>query len=671
MKFKLSSKFKPAGDQPQAIQKLTEGILTGRKYQTLLGVTGSGKTFTMAAVIEKIQRPVLVISPNKTLAAQLWQEFKEFFPANAVHYFVSYYDYYQPESYIPQTDTYIAKDAKINEEIDRLRYGATQALMTRNDVIIVASVSCIYGIGDPAEYEKVALDIKIGQPLRPAELAKSLVLLQYRRNDIAPQAGEFRLRGDYLEIHPPAGDETIKIEFSKNRIAEISGNAKIYPAKHFVTPRQILSLAMTNIKKELKERTAELKKENKLLEAERLTSRTNYDLEMLRQTGYTPGIENYSRHLSFRQPGEPPFTLIDYYRHRFGNDFLIFIDESHIAVPQLQGMYHGDRSRKKTLVEYGWRLPSAIDNRPLTLKEFESKVPQTVYVSATPSDYEMEKIQNSKFKIRNNFKNSKSQAKNPLLVEQLIRPTGLLDPKVEIRPAKNQIKDLVSEIKKCMKNGQRVLVFTLTKRLAEELADFLSDEGIKSHHLHSEVKTMERPSRLQDLRAGKVDVVVGVNLLREGLDLPEVALVAILDADKEGFLRNETTLIQTMGRASRNQNGRAILYADIMTGSMKKAIEETRRRRRVQEKFNREHGITPKGIQKEIRSVFNFDGNDADIKQNIAENFRENPSDIRGNPTIIKELRREMEEASRNLEFEKAARLRDLIKKLRNTCQKP
>lgn len=645
MNFKLSSKFKPAGDQPWAIKKLTEGISAGRKYQTLLGVTGSGKTFTMAAVIEKIQRPVLVISPNKILAAQLWQEFKEFFPENAVHYFVSYYDYYQPESYIPQTDTYIAKDAKINEEIDRLRYGATQALMSRNDVIIVASVSCIYGIGDPAEYEKIALNITAGQFLKPEELVKSLILLQYQRNDGAPQAGEFRLRGNYLEIHPPAGGETIKIEFRKNRVAEISGNTKIYPAKHFITPRQKLFLALENIKHELRECVSEFKKRGKLLEAERLTQRTNYDLEMLRQTGYSPGIENYSRHLSFRKPGEPPFTLIDYYRYRFGNNFLIFIDESHITIPQLQGMCHGDRSRKKTLVEFGWRLPSAIDNRPLTLEEFEKKVSQIIYVSATPAEYEIKK-------------SNRGQA----VVEQLIRPTGLLDPKVEIRPAKNQIKDLVSEIRKCAQSGQRVLVVTMTKKLAEELADFLSDKGIKSHHLHSEIKTLDRPSRLQDLRSGKVEVIVGINLLREGLDLPEVALVAILDADKEGFLRDQTTLIQIIGRASRNQDGRVIMYADVITGSMKKAIEETRRRRRVQEKFNRLHGIVPKSIKKEIRPVFN--GNGTDIKQGIAENFRENPSNIRGNPFIIKELRREMAKASRNLEFEKAAKLRDLINKL-------
>ncbi len=664
MQFKLSSKFKPAGDQPQAIKKLAEGILAGRKYQTLLGVTGSGKTFTMAAVIEKIQRPVLIVSPNKTLAAQLWQEFREFFPRNAVHYFVSYYDYYQPESYIPQTDIYIAKDAKINEEIDRLRYGATQALMARNDVIIVASVSCIYGIGDPAEYEKVALDVKTGQFLKPTELAKSLVLLQYRRNDMSARAGEFRLRGNCLEIYPPAGDETVKIEFAGNRVAEISGSAKIYPAKHFIAPRQKLLLAMENIKRELKGRALELKKEGKDTEAERLEQRTNYDLEMLRQTGYCPGIENYSRHFSFREPGEPPFTLIDYYRHRFGNDFLIFMDESHIAASQLRGMNRGDKSRKKTLVEFGWRLPSAADNRPLTLKEFESKVPQTIYISATPGDYEMGKIQNSKFKIRNNFKNSKSQTKNPLLVEQLIRPTGLLDPEVEIRPAKNQIKDLVSEIKKCAASDQRVLVVALTKRLAEELADFLSDAGVKSHYLHSEVKTMERPSRLRDLRAGKVDVVVGINLLREGLDLPEVALVAILDADKEGFLRNETTLIQTIGRASRNQNGRAILYADVITGSMEKAVKETRRRRQAQEKFNRLHGIVPRSIRKEIRSA--FPGRDEKDKEPDLI-----PPAGSDKTIIVRQLRQEMAAASRDLEFEKAAKLRDLIKKLRDTCQKP
>jgi len=665
--FKLVSKFKPTGDQPQAIEKLVKNLKDEVKHQVLLGVTGSGKTFTMAKVIEKIQRPVLIISHNKTLAAQLYQEFKEFFPENAVHYFVSYYDYYQPEAYIPQTDTYIEKDAKINEEIDRLRHAATQDLLTRDDIIIVASVSCIYNIGSPGAYQQVSLEIKPGQKIKRRNLISHLTSLQYQRNDIDFKPGTFRVRGNIIDIYLVTGREILRIEFLGDGIDKVSispaslapkyqilnTNYRLYPARFWVTPQDKLNIAIENIKLELQEQLKKLKRQKKLLEAQRLEQRTNYDLEMMRETGYCHGIENYSRHLEFRKPGEPPYTLIDYYRVRPESDpgFLVFIDESHQTLPQLHAMANQDRARKETLIEYGFRLPSAIDNRPLTFKEFGGRVNQVIYVSATPAEEEISKIKNQKSK---------------LLVEQLIRPTGLLEPSVEIRPihppkfckakfgrARNQVQDLVEEIKKRVVKKQRVLALTLTKRLAEALSDYLAERGIKTQWLHAEAKTLERPQILKDLRGGKYDVLVGINLLREGLDLPEVALVAILDADKEGFLRSETTLIQTMGRAARHLDGHIILYADKITKSMKAAITEVKRRRKIQQEYNKKHNIQPKPIIKEIR-----DWPFALKEKEIASEF-----------LLIRDeklLKREMREAAKNLDFERAAEIRDLLKQIKS-----
>ncbi|MDP2864401.1 MAG: excinuclease ABC subunit UvrB, partial [bacterium] len=633
--FKLFSPFKPTGDQPKAIEKLTKNLKTGIKNQVLLGVTGSGKTMSMASVIEKIKKPVLVISPNKTLCAQLFQEFKEFFPKNRVHYFVSYYDYYQPEAYIPQTDTYIEKDAKINEEIDRLRHAATQDLLTRDDIIIVASVSCIYNIGSPETYQKVSLEISQGQKTKRKDFLGHLTSLQYQRNDIDFKPGTFRVRGDIIEIYLVTGKEILRIEFSGDQISSLwqgSPNFKnnyklktinyklIYPAHFWVTPQEKLNIAIENIKLELQERLKELKKQKKLLEAQRLEQKTNYDLEMLKETGFCHGIENYSRHLEFRKPGQAPYTLIDY----FPSDFLIFIDESHITLPQLHAMSQQDRARKETLIEYGFRLPSAIDNRPLTFKEFEKRISQVIYVSATPAEKE------------------KRKATKKYIVEQLIRPTGLLEPSIEIRPTRNQVKDLIGEIKKRTLKKQRALVLTLTKRLAEALSDYLSEEGIKTQWLHAEIKTLERPKILKDLREGKYDVLVGINLLREGLDLPEVALVAILDADKEGFLRSETTLIQTMGRAARHEAGHVILYADKITKSMAAAIKEVKRRKRIQMEYNRLHNITPKPIIKPIREWPFASGG-----KEIASEF-----------WMVRDkklLEKEMAESAKNLDFERAA----------------
>ena len=647
MKFKLYSPYKPTGDQPQAIAKITHNLKNGVKNQTLVGVTGSGKTFTMASVIEKLQKPVLVLSHNKTLAAQLYQEFKEFFPENAIHYFVSYYDYYQPEAYIPQTDTYIEKDAKINEEIDRLRHAATQSLLTRNDVIVVASVSSIYNIGSPREYENLTLDLSAGRKIKRDDILKHLVSLQYSRNDLDPGAGNFRTRGEILEIHSPVGNEIIILELGASKIKSItkkSGNKlktiKIWPAKHFVSPKEKVDLALANIENELCERLKDLNAEGKLLEAERLEQRTKYDLEMLRQVGYCSGIENYSRHLDFRKEGEPAFTLLDYFslgpsgrdpeRKSRGRDFITFIDESHMTVPQFRGMFNGDRSRKETLVNFGFRLPSALDNRPLKFDEFNKKINQVVFVSATPTEYEFEKS-------------------GPFIAEQLIRPTGLLDPKIEIRPCENQIKNLIAEIEKTTAKKHRVLVTTLTKRLAEDIAEHLLQKGLKVAYLHSEIKTLRRTEILKDLRLGNVDVLVGINLLREGLDLPEVALVAILDADKEGFLRNETSIVQTIGRAARHPEGRAILYADKITGSIKSAVFETERRRKIQEEHNRLNGITPKAIEKKIRE------NIVVPKENTVEiEFSALSAKYR-----VKELEQEMKEAARKLDFERAAQLRD------------
>jgi len=647
MQFRLVSKFKPTGDQPQAIEKLEKNIKKGIKHQVLLGVTGSGKTFTVAQVIEKTQRPVLIISHNKTLCAQLYQEFKEFFPNNAVHYFVSYYDYYQPEAYIPKTDTYIEKDSKINEEIDRLRHSAVQDLTIRKDVIVCASVSCIYNIGSPENYENVSLSIKRGQKIKRKDFISRLTGLQYQRNEIEPLPGTFRARGEVIELFPVTGKERIRIEFLENKISEISlakNEAdpkfipyglplKIFPAHFWVTPQDKIEIAAENIRLELQERLKQLKKQKKPLEAERLEQRTNYDLEMLSESGWCHGIENYSGHLEFRKPGEAPFTLVDYFRHFNDSNFLVFIDESHMTLPQLNAMSVQDRIRKKTLVDFGFRLPSAMDNRPLTFKEFEKRENQAIYVSATPSSYEKEKSKNN-------------------IVEQLVRPTGLLEPEIEIRPTKNQIKDLIAEIKKRTAKSQRILVTTLTKRLAEVLSEHLSEEGIKTQWLHSEVKTLERTNILRNLRLGKFDVLVGVNLLREGLDLPEVSLVAIFDADKEGFLRNETTLIQTMGRAARHKEGKIIMYADKNTKSMKGAIQEISRRRKIQEDYNKKHKITPKAIEKAIRDW----------------SFTEKEKQVDSEFWMIQDkklLEKEMKQAAKNLDFERAAEIRDLIKKLK------
>jgi len=660
MRFKLVAKFEPTGDQPQAIEKLVKNLKNNVRNQVLLGVTGSGKTFTMAKVIEKMQKPTLIVSHNKTLAAQLYQEFQEFFPENAIHYFVSYYDYYQPEAYIPQTDTYIEKDAKINEEIDRLRHAATQDLLSRKDVIIVASVSCIYNIGSPENYQQVALTLTHDQKITRKELITQLTALQYQRNDFDFKPGSFRIRGDIIEINLVTGKKVLKIELDGDKIA--SPTCKIFPAKFWAgstSQQEKLSIAIGNIKLELQSRLKELKKNGKLLEAQRLEQRTNYDMEMLKETGYCYGVENYSSHLEFRKPGDPPFALLNYYpkpstRAKLGaglvphrnkvsgaGDFLTIIDESHMTVPQLHAMYNTDRSRKEALIEYGFRLPSALDNRPLKFEEFEKMVGQTVFVSATPGPYE----------IQNTAKQN--------IVEQLIRPTGLLEPSIEIRPTKNQVKDLTREIKKRIAKNQRTLVVTLTKRLAEALADYLTEEKIKTQYLHSEIKTLERPNILQDLRKGKYDVLVGINLLREGLDLPEVALVAILDADKEGFLRNDTTLIQTMGRAARHAGGHVIMYADKKTSSIKRAVAEILRRRKIQEKYNREHGITPQQIIKAIKEwPFLSELSKLSKRNEVSTEF-----------WLIhdkKLIEKEMKIAAKNLDFERAAELRDLLKNLKS-----
>ncbi len=709
-KFKLHAPFKPTGDQPEAIEKLTANIQSGVKHQVLLGVTGSGKTFTMANVIEKIQKPTLVISHNKTLAAQLYQEFKEFFPENSVHYFVSYYDYYQPEAYIPQTDTYIEKDAKINEELDRLRHAATQSLLSRDDVIIVASVSCIYNIGSPEEYQNLSVEIKKGQNISRQTFLRQLAALQYLRSDIDFKRGSFRVRGESIEIWLATGEQIIRVEFEGSKIVKITSrqiaamrdffvakeksenSLRIYPAKFWVSPQEKINLALANIRAEMKKQTAKLKKLGKLLEAERLRRRTNFDLEMLKETGYCHGVENYSRHLEFRQPGDAPFTLLDYlsnsHSHKFAanshnspNGFLTIIDESHMSIPQIGGMYFGDRSRKETLIEFGFRLPSALDNRPLKFEEFEKKINQVVYVSATPGRYELGKSQVANRPLRRSFseankspqsvipakagiQNTGSRVKhgmtNKYIVEQLVRPTGLLDPEIEVKPTKNQIPDLIKEIKNRVAQKQRVLVTTLTKRMAEDLADYLVEEKIKTHYLHSEIKTLERPEILRDLRLGKYDVVVGVNLLREGLDLPEVSLVAILDADKEGFLRNETTLIQTIGRVSRHPAGLAIMYADKITYSMKRAIEETIRRRKIQEKYNKRHNISPQPIKKEVRPSIVEITKSAEVPKNQNEYLKE----------YLKELQFKIDLANRNLQFDEAVGIKTEIDKLRKLAKR-
>ncbi|MEK7618004.1 MAG: excinuclease ABC subunit UvrB [Patescibacteria group bacterium] len=671
-KFLLKSKFFPAGDQPKAIEGLLKSLRAKNRFQTLLGVTGSGKTFTMANVVAAIKKPTLIISHNKTLAAQLASEFQEFFPDNAVHYFVSYYDYYQPEAYIPRSDTYIEKETQINEEIDRLRNAATQSLLSRKDVLIVASVSCIYGLGNPADYLSLAMEIKKGESYKRDKLLRRLTDLQFKRNDFNLQRGTFRIQGDVLEIILSSEDTIVRLDFFGDTIEKIerldavSGHKiddikefTIFPAKHFVTPEEKLKTAVDKIRMELVERLQKLKAEGKVLEAARIEQRTNFDLEMLENTGFVPGIENYSRHMEGREAGSPPSTLIDY----FPDDFLLFIDESHQTVPQLHAMYEGDQSRKQTLVDYGFRLPSAKDNRPLKFEEFKRKIHQTIFVSATPSPYEINvSLTQNDAQSRSEPLGSTTGMKKDksTIVEQLIRPTGLIDPSIEIKPIKNQVDDLIERIHERVKKHQRVLVATLTKRMAEELTEYLKEDGIKVQYLHSDVETFERLETLRDLRLGIYDVLVGINLLREGLDLPEVSLVAILDADKEGFLRSETFFMQMMGRAARHLEGHAVLYADKITGSMKRAIDETNRRRKVQEGYNEKHGITPQSIQKAIAD-HRLAGSKV-VNASLADDGHDaSQMDKKELKFYLDELNEQMDLASRNLEFELAAKIRDRI----------
>ena len=657
-RFKLVSEFEPRGDQPRAIEALSEGVLKGHPHQVLLGVTGSGKTFTMANVIERVQKPTLVISHNKTLAAQLYGEFKELFPENAVEFFVSYYDYYQPEAYIPSTDTYIEKDTLINDDIDKMRHSATRSLLERNDVIIVASVSCIYGLGSPEAYHGMLLFLERGMTITREELLSKLVEIQYERNDVDFHRGTFRVRGDVIDVFPAHeesravrielfGDEVDALsEFDplRGRVLDPLDKIPIYPGSHYVTPPDRMKGAIQGIREELRERLQWLRSRNQMMEVQRLEQRTRFDLEMLEELGYCQGIENYSRHLTGRRPGEPPPTLIDYYP----GDYLLFIDESHVTIPQLIGMSRGDRSRKETLVEYGFRLPSALDNRPLMFEEFQARMNQVVYVSATPSDYELKKSDGH-------------------VVEQIIRPTGLSDPAVTVRPAKNQVDDLLEEIRKHVKNKERVLVTTLTKRMAEDLTEYYADLGVRVKYLHSDIDTLDRVEILRDLRLGKFDVLIGINLLREGLDLPEVSLVAILDADKEGFLRSAKSLIQTFGRAARNVNGQVILYADRMTGSMDQAILETRRRKKIQEEYNRVHEITPQTVKKSIRNILESIYEADYFTVPAAADIKEEYLPLKDIPVIIQKLKNEMKEAASLLEFERAGELRDRIRHLEET----
>jgi excinuclease ABC subunit B len=653
--FKLHSEYQPTGDQPQAIEQLVQGFKEGNQFQTLLGVTGSGKTFTMANVIAELNKPTLVIAHNKTLAAQLYGEFKEYFPSNAVEYFVSYYDYYQPEAYVPSTDTYIEKDSSINDEIDKLRHSATAALSERSDVIIVASVSCIYGLGSPIDYKEMVISLRPGMIKDRDEVIHKLIDIQYTRNDMDFKRGSFRVRGDVLEIYPAySGGDAYRVEFfgdEVDRITEIDtltgeikaqlGHIAIFPASHYVIPKEKMELAAQNILEELKEQTAWFKSEDKLLEAQRISERTNFDVEMMRETGFCSGIENYSRHLTGSAPGEPPCTLIDY----FPDDFLIIVDESHITLPQIRGMYAGDRSRKKTLVEYGFRLPSALDNRPLNFEEFEQKIDQMLFVSATPSDYEA--------------------AHEMLRAEQIIRPTGLLDPPIEVRPVEGQIDDLIGEVNREVEKKGKVLITTLTKRMAEDLTDYMREVGIRVKYLHSDIDTLERAEIIRDMRLDVFDVLVGINLLREGLDIPEISLVAILDADKEGFLRSETSLIQTVGRAARNAEGHVLMYADSITDSMAAAIEETKRRREIQQAYNEEHNITPTTIKKAVRDLLSI----SQAAESAAADRVKDPEsmDERELKQLAKELTKKMHQAAAELNFEEAASLRDQmieIKKL-------
>ena len=653
--FELVSKYQPAGDQPKAIEGLVQGIQSGVKEQILLGATGTGKTYTVSQVIQKVNKPTLVIAHNKTLAGQLYGEFKEFFPNNAVEYFVSYYDYYQPEAYVPSSDTYIEKDASINDEIDKLRHSATSALLERNDVIVVASVSCIFGLGSPMEYQKQVVSIRVGMEISRDALLRNLIDIQFERNDIDFQRGRFRVRGDVVEIFPASRDErALRIEFfgdEVERIREIDAltgevlaeteHVSIFPATHFVTNEHTLDEAIRGIEEELAQRLAVLRANDQLLEAQRLEQRTNYDIEMMKEMGYTSGIENYSRHMDGRKEGEPPYTLLDF----FPEDYLLVIDESHVTMPQIRGMYNGDRARKQMLVDYGFRLPSALDNRPLRLEEFETHVHQIIYISATPGPYEMERTDH--------------------IVEQIIRPTGLLDPMIEVRPIMGQIDDLVGEINERIEKDERVFVTTLTKKMAEDLTDYLKELGIKVKYLHSDIKTLERTEIIRDLRLGEFDVLVGINLLREGLDVPEVSLVAILDADKEGFLRSERSLVQTIGRAARNASGKVIMYADNRTESMQKAIDETMRRRSIQEAYNKEHHIVPKTIKKEIREL---------ISITKTAKVSEEPFDFKHYHEYSKEekelmlakLEKEMKDAAKALDFERAATLRDTILELKS-----
>ncbi len=651
--FEIISAYSPQGDQPLAIEKLVEGINSGKKKQVLLGATGTGKTFTISNVIKEVQKPTLVMAHNKTLAGQLYSELKDFFPNNAVEYFVSYYDYYQPEAYVPQTDTFIEKDAQINDEIDKLRHSATSALFERDDVIIVASVSCIYGLGSPEEYRELVVSLRVGMEKDRNQLLRELVDVQYGRNDIDFKRGTFRVRGDVVEIFPASLDEhCIRIEFfgdEIDRIREVNAltgevlaerdHVAIFPASHFVTREEKMKVAIENIEKELEERLKELNDKGKLLEAQRIEQRTRYDLEMMREMGFCSGIENYSRHLTLRPAGATPYTLLDY----FPEDFLIVMDESHVSVPQVRAMYNGDQARKQVLVDHGFRLPSALDNRPLMFDEFEEKTNQVIYVSATPGPYELEQ--------------------SPEVIEQIIRPTGLLDPPIDIRPIEGQIDDLLGEIQDRIAKNERVLITTLTKKMSEDLTDYLKDVGIKVNYLHSEIKTLERIEIIRDLRLGKFDVLVGINLLREGLDIPEVSLVAILDADKEGFLRSERSLIQTIGRAARNENGRVIMYADRITRSMGIAIEETQRRRTIQEAYNKEHGITPKTIQKGVRDVIR-----ATTTAEETETYEATPAKKmtkKEREKTIAKMEAEMKEAAKALDFERAAELRDLLLELK------
>ncbi|HHX17124.1 MAG TPA: excinuclease ABC subunit UvrB [Mollicutes bacterium] len=648
MSFKLVSKYKPSGDQPAAIRELIKGIKEGKKHQVLLGATGTGKTFTISNVIEAVNKPVLVFAHNKTLAGQLYSEFKELFPNNRVEYFVSYYDYYQPEAYVPSTDTYIEKDASINDEIDEMRHSATSALLSRKDVIVVASVSCIYGIGEVEDYKNKMLTLSIGDEINRDEILKKLVEMLYERNDYDLKRGAFRARGDVIELVPSyERAKGIRIEFFGDEVERISEfdvltgviitdkkSTSIFPASHFVTDEEKLKITIERIKKELKERLQELQENDKLLEHQRLKERTNYDIEMLQETGFCSGVENYARHLALKDEGETPTTLIDF----FPDDFLLVVDESHVSLPQIRGMYNGDRARKTTLVDYGFRLPSALDNRPLKFNEFEDKINQVIYVSATPGDYELEKVDNK-------------------VVEQIIRPTGLLDPTIEVRKTKGQIDDIVSEINKRIKNNERTMITTLTIRMAEELTNYLKGLDIKVAYLHSEVKTLERATIIRDLRLGKYDVLVGINLLREGLDIPEVSLIAILDADKQGFLRSNRSLIQIIGRCARNERGHVIMYAEKISEAMQNAIEETNRRRTIQENYNKENNITPTTIIKEVREVIS---NEIDSDKKVSNVYNKKEQE-----RLIKQIEEEMQEAARSLDFERAMELRDILFELK------